>query len=447
MPTILETARALAAGETSSRALTDAALDRARDPAGEGARVFIRLYAERALAEADASDSLRKRGIVPSPLAGIPISIKDLFDVRGETTLAGSVVCRDDPPAEADAPIIARLRGAGAIIVGRTNMTEFAFSGLGLNPHYGTPRSPWDRATGRIPGGSSSGAGVSVADGMALAAIGTDTGGSVRIPSAVNGVTGFKPTARRVPTAGAYPLSYTLDSIGPLANSVACCAIVDAVMAGEPVAVPDPLPIESLRLAVPQTLVLDGLDATVAAGFDAALSRLSAAGACIKEITLSELGELPKINAKGGFVTAEAYAVHRKRLERDGDRYDPRVGARIRLGAKADAADYIDLVRARADLRARVDRTTAGFDALVLPTVPVVPPAIAPLEADDDLYLRTNLLMLRNPTAFNVLDRCALSLPCHAPGEAPGGLMVVGPTMGDARLLAVGLAIEAALAR
>jgi aspartyl-tRNA(Asn)/glutamyl-tRNA(Gln) amidotransferase subunit A len=435
MPTILETARALAAGETTSRALTEAALDRAQDPSGEGARVFTRLYAERALAEADASDALRSHGIVPSPLAGVPISIKDLFDVRGETTLAGSVVCKDDPPAEADAPIVARLRGAGAVIIGRTNMTEFAFSGLGLNPHYGTPCSPWDRTTGRIPGGSSSGAGVSVAD------------GSVRIPSAVNGVTGFKPTARRVPTAGAYPLSYTLDSIGPLANSVACCAIVDAIMAAEPVAVPEPLPIETLRLAVPQTFVLDGLDVTVAAGFDAALSRLSAAGAGIAEIALAELGEIPKINAKGGLVTAEAYAVHRKRLETDGDRYDPRVGARIEMGATADAADQIDLVRARASLRARVDRVTAGYDALVLPTVPVVPPEIAPLEADDDLYHSANRLMLRNPALFNVLDRCALSLPCHAPGEAPVGLMVVGPTMGDARLLSVGLAIEAALAR
>jgi aspartyl-tRNA(Asn)/glutamyl-tRNA(Gln) amidotransferase subunit A len=445
MKTLTDLAGALANGTTTSRALTEEALARAEDKAGEGGRVFTRLYRERALAEADASDRLRKAGVVPSPLAGLPVSIKDLFDVAGETTLAGSVVRRGLPPAKADAAIVKRLRAAGAIIVGRTTMTEFAFSGLGLNPHYGTPRNPWDRKTGRIPGGSSSGAAVSVADGMAAAAIGTDTGGSVRIPSALCGLTGFKPTAKRVPTDGTFPLSFTLDSIGPLAPSVACCALLDAVMAGEAPTVPAALPLAGLRFGAPQRYVLDGIDATVAATFAAALSRLAKAGARIVDMPFAELDALPGINAKGGIVTAEAYAVHRKALAEGEARYDPRVGARIKRGAAQDAADYIDLLAARRDLIARAAAISAPFDALVLPTVPVVAPALAPLEADDDLYAKTNLLVLRNPTVGNFLDRCALSLPCHAPGEAPVGLMLMGEHGEDRRLLAVGLAVEAAL--
>ena len=447
MKTLLEISGALAAGTTTSRALTETALARADDKAGEGARVFTRLYREAALAEADASDRLRQAGIVPSPLAGLPISIKDLFDVAGETTLAGSVVLKGKQAAKADAPIVQRLRAAGAVIVGRTNMTEFAFSGLGLNPHYGTPRNPWDRKTGRIPGGSSSGAAVSVTDGMAAAAIGTDTGGSVRIPSALCGLTGFKPTARRVPTEGAFPLSFVLDSIGPLACSVACCALLDAVLAGEPPQVPAALPLAGLRFGAPQRYVLDGMDATVSATYAAALTRLSKVGARIVDIPFAELESLPAINAKGGIVTAEAYAIHRKLLAESGDRYDPRVGVRLRRGAAQDAADYIDLLAARRDLIARAAAVSAPFDALIMPTVPVVAPALAPLEADDDLYAKTNVLVLRNPSAGNFLDRCALSLPCHAPGEAPVGLMLMGEHGQDRRLLAIGLAVEAALKR
>ncbi|MGE5147366.1 MAG: amidase [Candidatus Eiseniibacteriota bacterium] len=445
MKTLSDLAADLAAGRTTSRALVEATLAKAEEKAGEGARAFTKLYRERALVEADASDRLRKAGVVPSPLAGLPISIKDLFDVAGETTLAGSVALEGKKAAAADATIVARLRAAGAIVIGRTNMTEFAFSGLGLNPHYGTPRNPWDRKTGRIPGGSSSGAGVSVADGMAAAAIGTDTGGSIRIPSALCGVTGFKPTAKRVPTAGCFPLSATLDSIGPLAPSVACCALIGAVLAGEAPVVPAPLPLAGLRLGAPQLYVLDGMDATVAATFGAALSRLSKAGARIVEIAFAELESLPSINAKGGIVTAEAYAIHRRLLAEVGKRYDPRVSVRLERGATQDAADYLDLLAARRDMIARAAAISAPFDALVMPTVPVVAPALEPLEADDDLYAKTNALVLRNPSVGNFLDRCALSIPCHAPGEAPVGLMLLGEHGGDRRLLSVGLAVEAAL--
>lgn len=447
MQTIGAARRALAEGTMSARALAEAALARAQDKAGEGARAFTRLYAEGAVFAAEAADRLAKAGGTPAPLAGIPVSIKDLFDVAGETTLAGSVALKSAPPAAADAAVVRRLRAAGAVVVGKTNMTEFAFSGLGLNPHYGTPASPWDRKTRRIPGGSSSGAGVSVADGMALAAIGTDTGGSVRIPAAFNGVVGFKPTARRVPTAGCFPLSSTLDSIGPLAPSVACCALVDAVMAGEE---PTPLPerpLAGLRFALPQRYVVDGLDAPVASAYSAALSRLSAAGAHLVEVQLAALEEIPRIMAKGALVTVEAFAVHRDLLAAAGAQYDPRVASRIRLGANAAAADYYDMLRQRADLIARVSRVTANYDAVLCPTIAITAPPIAPLERDDDLYVKTNLAVLRNTTAFNFLDRCAVSLPIHGPGEAPVGLMVVGEPMADRALLAAAAAIEAALRR
>jgi len=442
MQTIDAARRALAEGRTSARALTDASLARVQDASGEGPRAFTRVYAEGARAAADAADSLAKAGGTPAPLAGIPISVKDLFDVAGETTLAGSVALKSAPPAAADAAIVRRLRAAGAVIVGKTNMTEFAFSGLGLNPHYGTPASPWDRKTRRIPGGSSAGAGVSVADGMALGAIGTDTGGSVRIPAAFNGVAGFKPTARRVPTAGCFPLSSTLDSIGPLAPSIACCALIDSILAGEE---PAPLPVRplaGLRFAVPQRYVLEGLDETVAAAFRRALSELSSAGARISEIVLAELEEIPRIMQKGAVVTVEAFAVHRELLAAKGQDYDPRVSGRIKQGANVNAADYYDMLRRRAELVARVSRITSDYDAILCPTVPIVAPAIAPLERDDDLYVKTNLAVLRNTTAFNFLDRCAAALPMHRAGEAPASLMIVGEPMADRALLGIAAAVE-----
>src|SRR5436305_14101692 len=266
-PTVLSLAAALAAGQTTSRDLVEAALARIADPAGDGARTFVKVYADSARAAADAQDRLRRAGYVASPLAGLPVSVKDLFDVAGEVTLAASKALDDRPPATQDAPVVARLRAAGAVLIGRTNMTEFAFSGVGINPHYGTPGNPYDRA--RVPGGSSSGAAVSVADGQAVVGIGSDTGGSVRIPAALCGIVGFKPSKRRVPTEGTFPLSYTLDSIGPMAGSIACCAIADAIMAGEPPVAPDPVPVEAMRLAVPQSFVLDGIAPEVANAFAA----------------------------------------------------------------------------------------------------------------------------------------------------------------------------------
>jgi aspartyl-tRNA(Asn)/glutamyl-tRNA(Gln) amidotransferase subunit A len=446
MQTILKMAAQLAAGETTSLALTESALARAQAKDGEGARVFVRLFAEAAQAEAQASDRLRANGIVPSPLAGLPISIKDLFDVAGLPTTAGSKLLQTAPPAVADAPIVARLRAAGAVIIGRTNMTEFAYSGLGLNPHYGTPRNPWDRATGRVPGGSSSGAAISVTDGMAIAAIGTDTGGSVRIPAAVNGITGFKPTQRRVPLGGTLPLAPSLDSIGPLGASVACCALVDGVLSGGPVTVPDPVGLARLRFAVPRrSFLFDELDRPVARAFEQALTRLSAGGARIVEIDLPELDELRALNAQGGLSPPEAYAWHRKLLAEHRSDYDPRVAARILTGAAVSAADYIDMLNARIRLIAGAERRMGNTDAWLAPTLACIAPAIAPLEASDDAYLTANRRILRNTWPINFLDGCSLSLPCHNPGEAPIGLMAVAGAGADRRLLAIGGAIETAL--
>lgn len=441
-PTIASLAAELATGRTTSVALTEAALARISEPKGEGKRAFLRVDAEAALAQAAASDGLRAHGIVPSPLAGLPVSVKDLLNVAGQPTAAGSVALADAEPAAADAPVVARLRAAGAVIIGRTNMTEFAFSGLGLNPHFGTPGNPFDRE--RIPGGSSSGAAVSVADGMAAAAVGSDTGGSVRIPAAFCGLVGLKPTQPRVPRDGVLPLSWSLDTIGPLARSVACCAVMDAIMAGEPAAVPEAVPVTGLRLMVPRGYLLDGLDATVAAAFTRALHRLSSAGARIAEERLAAVERVPAANGRGGLAAPEAYAWHRDLLERRGETYDPRVRARLVPGAAVSAADYIETQRAREALIAEADAATQGIDALVLPTVAVVAPRLDELAADQ-AYARINALVLRNTAAFNFLDRPAASVPCASDGM-PVGLMLVGARFGDRRLLAVARAVESLVA-
>jgi aspartyl-tRNA(Asn)/glutamyl-tRNA(Gln) amidotransferase subunit A len=442
MRTIAQSARDLAAG-MSSRSLVEECLGRILDPAGEGQRVFIKVRVDLARADADHIDLLRRRGAVPSRFAGIPVSVKDLFDMAGEVTTAGSVALRDAPAATRDAPAVARIRAAGFIPVGRTNMTEFAYSGVGLNPHYDTPRNPHDRATGRIPGGSSSGAAVSVADGMAVAALGTDTGGSCRIPAAVCGVVGYKPTARRIPTHGVLPLSFTLDSVGPLAPTVACCARLDAVMAGEE---PDDVaafPVDGLRLAAPQTIVLDGLDAAVAGAYAEALSGLAKAGAKIVDLPLAELDDVAALNRRGGFAASQAYAWHRDLIAAKGALYDPRVLRRLMKGGDQDAAHYIDLLHGRADVIRRVAAISGHYDALIMPTVPIVAPPIAALAADEQQFHAVNLAMLRNPSLFNMLDRCAISIPCHRRGDAPVGLMLVGEHGADRRLFAIAAAVEA----
>ena len=444
MKTLAGLARELEDGTATSRQLVEACLERITDSAGEGGRTFLTVHADAARAAADYYDALRAHGLAPSRWAGIPVSIKDLFDVAGEVTAAGSQLLRAEPPAARDSAAVARLRAAGFILIGRTNMTEFAYSGLGLNPHYGTPLNPFDRRHGRIPGGSSSGAAISITDAMAYGALGTDTGGSCRIPAAFCGIVGFKPSAHRVPRRGVFPLSQTLDSVGPLAATVDCCAVLDAVLADETDAALPAVALQQCRLAIPTRYVLDSLDPQVASSFERAIAELSSAGAAICEIPLAALQELPAINRKGGFPAAEAYALHRERLAAHGSDLDPRVAARILSGREQSAADYLDLNRARLDLQRCVEAPLADFDAALFPTCAIVAPLLQALESDD-AYIRYNHLALRNTAVVNFLDRCAVSLPCHEPGTAPVGLMIMGARGADRQILGIASAIEARL--
>ncbi len=444
VPTLAELAGDLENGRTSARMIVDACLERIADASGEGARTFIRVDAEAAIEAAEAMDRLREIKAAPSPFAGIPISIKDLFDIRGQVTRAGSRALEDSAPAEADAAVVARLRGAGFVVIGRTNMTEFAYSGIGINPHYGTPKSVWRRDVGHVPGGSSSGAAVSVADRMAHGALGTDTGGSCRIPAAFNGIVGFKPTQRRVPLAGGVPLSSTLDSFGPLARTVGCCAVLDAVLAGEPIVPLQPRPIKGMRLAVPITVALDELEDDVARTFERTLETLSRQGALIERIAAPEFLDVSVMNTKGGFAAAESYAWHRYLIASHGDVYDPRVRIRILRGEGISAADYIDLLEARKSLIMRAAARLAPYDALVMPTTANAPPRIADL-ADDKAFTKANLLALRNCTLINMIDGCAISLPCHREGEVPVGFMLASSGGADRRILELAAGMEAAI--
>ncbi|KQW36691.1 amidase [Rhizobacter sp. Root404] len=404
---------------------------------------FVSTSFDAARRASDAADAARLAGAPMPALGGLAVSIKDLFDVRGEITAAGSTVLASAAPAAADCPAVARLRAAGAAPIGRTNMSEFAFSGVGINPHFGTPANPVTRLLDdepRIPGGSTSGGGVSVATGAAWAALGSDTGGSIRIPAALQGLVGFKNTARLTPTEGAIPLSTTLDTVCAITRSVRDAVLLHEVLADRRVT-RSGRPTASLRFAVPTTSMLDGLDATVQRAFDRSLATLRAAGAQIEEIALPALASVPP-----SFSPPEAWAWHRHLLAAREAEYDPRVAARIRRGEALSAADYIDLLHARRAWIATMETTMRGFDAMLSPTVPIVAPAIAPLVASDDAFFATNMLLLRNPSVVNMLDGCALSLPCHAAGEMPVGLMVWAGALKDDTVLDASLAIEAVLA-
>lgn len=404
------------------------------------ARVYTRRFDRTARAEAAAADRLKAGGVPAGELSGLPIALKALFDVAGEVTHSGSRGWQ--AVASHDAFIVSRLRRAGAVITGHTNMTEFAYSGLGLNPHYGTPDNPL--APGRIPGGSSSGAAVAVARGMAAAAIGTDTGGSVRIPAAFCGLVGFKPSQQRVPRDGTFPLSDSLDSIGPIARSVDCCARLDAVLSGNHYHPLAPTTLKGRCYVVPSDYMLDGMDETVARAFSRSLKTLSDAGASIIEAPAPVLSALSELMEGGGLTAAESYFVHRQSLVDHGDQYDPRVRSRIERGAALSAADYLELLRRRRERKAQADEWLRDYDGLLSPTVPIVPPQLKEL-ASDEQYARLNLLILRNPTVANLLDLCAITLPNHGPDELPGGLMLIGRNGTDEALLRQAQAIEEVL--
>ncbi|MEP7102833.1 MAG: amidase [Burkholderiales bacterium] len=427
-------------GRSPASGLLATCIEAARSDANR--HTFIGTSFDAAAETARSVDARRAAGAAIPPLAGLAVSVKDLFDVQGEVTAAGSTVLAKNAPAAADCPAVARLRAAGAAFIGRTNMSEFAFSGVGINPHFGTPPNPITArldAEPRIPGGSTSGGAVSVASGAAWAALGSDTGGSIRIPAALQGLVGFKNTARLTPTEGAIPLSTTLDTACAITRSVRDAVLLHEVLADRRVALAGK-PIASLRLAVPTTAMLDALDPTVSRAFERALATLRAAGAQIEEIALPALADVPP-----SFSPPEAWAWHRRLLATRQSEYDPRVAMRIRRGEAISATDYIDLLQARRAWIARVDAAMRGFDAMLSPTVPIVAPPIAPLIATDEAFFATNALLLRNPSLVNMLDGCALSLPCHAPGEMPVGLMVWSGALRDEAVLDASLAIEAAV--
>ena len=430
---------ALALGRTSCAEIVETALARAKTAAGEGKRIFRALRVDAARGEGVEEDLLRASDMSGSPLAGLPISIKDNIDIAGEATRAGCKLLDDAPPAASDAAVVARLKAAGAVIVGRTNMSELAFSGLGYNRFYGTPANPWDRATQRIPGGSSSGAAISVTDGMAVAAVGTDTGGSVRIPAALTGLAGFKPTQARVPRDGVLPLSSLLDTVGPLARTLADCALVDGILAD------DPTPLATLdrpfRLCTADDFMLSDADETVLSAYEKVTSILRSTGTSTEALPAGMFKEVPQYVARGSFSSEEAWARFGGRIEARPADIDPRIAERISRGRSISAHDHAANVAALAAMKERFERAMAPYDALIAPTVPIVAPPIADME-DDDKFRRANALILRKPMGANLLDAPSLTIPCHEPGTAPVGLMLIGPRLSDRRLLAIGLAIE-----
>jgi aspartyl-tRNA(Asn)/glutamyl-tRNA(Gln) amidotransferase subunit A len=424
----------------TSRERLDAALARIDDPNGEGARACLTVYREQAKAAAEAADARAKAGISLGPLDGAIVSIKDLFDVAGEVTRAGSkLLAEEDKPATRDAPVVQRLRAGGAVIIAKTNMTEFAFSGVGINPHYGTPGNPADRK--RIPGGSTSGGGVAVADQMCEIAIGSDTGGSTRIPGALCGVVGFKPSRQRISTVGAFPLSQSMDSIGPIARTVEACAKADAVMAGEDYARIEPALLAGLRIGIGQGMVLEKLDDTVGKRFPEAVDRLERAGARLSDEYLPLLDDMIDVNSRGGIQPSEAFTVHRDRLDRRGDALDQNVRARLERARTVSAADYIWMVNERTSLIAAMDARLADIDVLVMPTTPIVAPTIAEMAPADE-FARKNAMLLRNTSIWNFFDCCAISLPLPRDGGLPTGLMLVVRNGHDRHLFRIAAAVE-----
>jgi aspartyl-tRNA(Asn)/glutamyl-tRNA(Gln) amidotransferase subunit A len=443
MTTLTELAQSLAAGATSSRRLAEDALARIDQQTSAGVPAFIHVNAERVKADADASDARRKAGRLLSDFDGIPYAVKDLFDVAGEVTTAGSVVLKASAPAKQDSEAVSRLRAEGFVPLGRTNMTEFAYSGLGLNPHYGTPPAVTGAADLRIPGGSSSGTAVAIADGVCSFGLGTDTGGSCRIPAAFNGVTGFKPTARRVSKRGAFPLSDSFDSVGPLGMSADCCAALDDIIADQPRAqraLKSPI-----RLAVLSNYVLDGVSPPVAADYTKALARLSGPRFELSEVRFDPLDRLPSLLVNGGIVAYEASRAHASRMSTFGHEYDPRVMSRIKLGFETSNDAYDSLLRERAAMISAFERFMQDYDAVICPTVAIETPRIADC-AEVAEYRRINGMVLRNTYVFNFLDGCSGSIPMHAKGALPTGMMVSGPAMADSVVFYVMSAIESVLA-
>ncbi|KAB2672339.1 amidase [Ochrobactrum sp. LMG 5442] len=404
-------------------------------------RVFSKVYAQQARAEADAADARLRDGRAVGPLDGRIVSIKDLFDVAGEPTLAGSVIRRDAAPATRDAAIVRRLREAGAVIVGKTHMTEFAFTPVGLNPHYGEPGNAIDPT--RIPGGSSSGAAVSAAEGTSEIAIGSDTGGSVRIPAALNGLVGLKPTARRVPLDGAFPLAPSLDSVGPLTRTVADAILTDAIMAGETPVLPEALSLKGLRIALPKGYLLADMEPEVAKHFEATVALLEKAGAVIADLEVDDLIQrLREATRVGSIAGIEASHVHASTWLGDPDaNVDLRVKRPLAVRVKVPMETYRGIMETRAALVREMDERLSGFDMFVTPATPIVAPTIASVSNDEAEYDRVEGLLLRDTQVGNQFDLCSITVPM--PGMTlPTGFMLTARGGTDKRLLAAALSVE-----
>ncbi|MEF2072956.1 amidase [Consotaella aegiceratis] len=425
-----------AAGRLSFRAVDRAAQAVARvldlDESVAGA-IFTRFDAAKIMGEAERLDGDRAR--LDAPLAGLLVTIKDLFDEAGEITTAGSVQLAGRQPASSDAEVVRRLRDAGAVLCGRTAMSEFAYSGVGLNPHFGTPGNSHDPE--RISGGSSSGGAIAVAFGIVDAALGSDTGGSIRIPAAFNALAGFKPTQMSVPRDGVFPLSATLDSVGPIAPDIATCAALHAVLSGAARPEAPAADVSGLRLGVLRTVLTQDMDRQVAADFDAALAALAEAGATLEDVEFAPLAEAGAVNRL--IVASEAHATHEAYLDQLETTGDPHVLKRIRAAETFAPGEVDEARRIRRDATAAFAELAAGYDAFIAPTVPIVPPRIADVEADFD---RLNGLILRNPSTVNFLDGCAATIPMHVSGDLPTGLMIVGSGGADWRILAIAAALE-----
>ena len=445
--TVRSLAGALQTGEQSTESLVSRALERA----GESENVFIELD-QGVLETASAIDGVRRAGINLPALSGIPVTLKDLFDVRGQVTLAGSrALAHDARPADRDCDVVASLRRSGLLFLGRVNMSEFAFSGMGMNPHFGTPKSIWDRDTGRLPGGSSSGSAVSVAEGIVPVTMGSDTAGSCRIPAAFNGIVGVKPSFNRLSLEGVYPLSPTSDAPGPLGVDVDSCFLLDQVLTNAwdglgdlPQLTPDK--VKGLSLLVPDGMVMDGLDEAVVKAFQASLDALTDAGAQVTVKAFEVVDDCVDMFMTRAVAGFEAYAHHRELLEKYADEYDPFVGQRIQSFGKVTKEDqarrYID----KANLRRLFEQgmSDGGYDAIVYPTTACVPPKIADAQ-NPEQTAKINLRCLRNTASANYYDGCAMSVPCNLPGEAPVGFMVASVHGDDDRLYRIGAGIERVL--
>lgn len=410
----------------------------------EDKTVFLEVTAERARAEALASRNRHKAGRSLGPLDGVPISWKDLFDVKGTRTTVGSDVFRSAPPAAQDATVVSHAAAAGMVCLGKVNLSEFAFSGLGINPHYGTPRNPFDTDTPRIPGGSSSGSAVSVASGLAPCSIGTDTGGSVRIPAALNGLVGYKSSERRIEKYGAFDLSPTLDTIGPLSKTVEDAVLLDAMLRGAVLPAAKHRSLQGVNILVPENIVFDDAEEAVVRNFDACIAKLETAGARITRSKMPIFEEMRNLTSEhGAIVSAESYLVHKMRIESsEGHKIDSRVVSRIMNGAKMSSFDLLTIQRERRRLIAAFS-AELGDGLLAMPTVAHTAPEIAPLNADTQKYHAVNMLTLRNTMIGNFMATCGLALPsgCDARG-LPTSILFSGPFESDDRLLSLGLGIE-----